>query len=426
MTPLQALDSAAAARPRELKDAPQRWWLVVLMSIGMLICYMHRGALSVAVPFMIKDLGLSTAVAGVLLSAFFWPYAFMQAPAGWAVDRFGVRRVYAWGYALWALAAAALGAARGLVTLAALRALLGVGQSVIFPAHTRAVANWFSERERGTATGIANSGSRLGQAAVNGLGALLIAAIGWRYFFLALGLLPLVWLLPWLLFMKRWDGGAAALDKPSGSPMASFLASFALLKQRSMLGICLGFFCYNYAWILLYTWLPGYLVVERKFSPREMAFFSSIPYLAGFGIALLAGVLADWFVRRGFNEVRVRKFFMTGGMAGACLIVPAGLTNDKLTAVWLLSFAVCSLSISGITTWALTQAVSERQIAGTAGGLQNFSGNIGGIIAPALTGFIAHKTGSFALALGLTGGLLVVGIVIYWLLVAERIKPQPT
>lgn len=103
------------------------------------------------------------------------------------------------------------------------------------------------------------------------------------------------------------------------------------------------------------------------------------------------------------------------------MIVPAGMVEDKLTAVWLLSVALCSLSVSGITSWALLQAVCEKKVVGTAGGLQNFFGNVGGIIAPALTGFIAHATGSFALALGLTGALLVVGIAAYWLMVSGRV-----
>ncbi len=92
-----------------------------------------------------------------------------------------------------------------------------------------------------------------------------------------------------------------------------------------------------------------------------------------------------------------------------------------MAAVWLLSAALCSLSVSGITSWALLQAVCEKNVVGTAGGLQNFFGNLGGIVAPALTGFIAHATGSFALALGLTGALLVAGIVVYWLMVSERV-----
>ncbi len=407
----------------ELKHSAQRWLLVALLHLGMFSCYVNRGALSVAAPFMIKELGLSTAVMGLLLSAFFWPYSFMQTPAGWSVDRFGVKRVYALGYVVWSLAAAATGLARGLLTLAIARAFLGIGQSVIFPAHARAVANWFSERERGTATAISNAGNRLGQAFVNGIGPLIIIAFGWKLFFLAMGLIPLVWLLPWMNFMRRWEVDTQIDGDDSNSDRkASFTDGFTLLKRRSVFGICIGYFGYNYAWILLYTWLPGYLVVERGFSAREMAVFSSVPYLAGFVIALLAGILADWFVRRGYDETRVRKAFMTAGMAGACIIIPAGMVEDKMTAVRLLTAAVCSLSISGVTSWALTQTVCERKIVGTVGGVQNFFGNLGGIVAPALSGFIAHTTGSFALALGLTGVLLVGGIAAYWLLVSERVE----
>ncbi len=426
--PHTAIEEAPRLSQHDLKDSPSRWVLVVLLHLGMFSCYVNRGALSVAAPFMIKELGLSTAVMGVLLSAFFWPYSFMQMPAGWAVDRFGVKRVYALGFTIWSLAAAATGLARGLVALVFMRACLGVGQSVIFPAHARAVANWFSERERGTATALSNAGNRLGQAFVNGAGPLLIAAFGWHLFFLSTGLIPLVWLLPWMIFMSRWEGKkaetTAAGDDTNHHREPSFLEIFALLKHRSVLGICLGYFGYNYAWILLYTWLPGYLVVERGFSSREMALFSSVPYLGGFVIALLAGVMADWFVRRGYHELRVRKVFMVAGMAGACIIIPAGMVADKMTAVLLLAVAVCSLSISGVTSWALTQVVCEKKIVGSVGGLQNFFGNVGGIIAPALSGFIAHTTGSFAQALVLTGALLVAGIFAYWLMVSEKVKME--
>src|SRR5262245_31471214 len=82
----------------DLKDSPMRWWWMLLLVTAMLVCYSHRGALSVAAPFMIEELGLSKTVMGILLSAFFWMYAFMQMPTGWLVDRFGVRRAYALGY----------------------------------------------------------------------------------------------------------------------------------------------------------------------------------------------------------------------------------------------------------------------------------------------------------------------------------------
>jgi len=346
----------------------------------------------------------------------------MQAPAGWAVDRFGVRRAYACGMGLWSLASAATGLAGGLFSLIVARVALGIGQSVAFPATTRAVANWFPDHQRGTATACSNTGNRVGQVVVNGVGTLLIAASGWKLFFIGSGLLGLLWLPAWLLFLSRWETQKSpGTSESTSSAFASFLSGFRLLKHRSFLGICLGYFAYDYTFYVMLTWLPGYLKLERGFSASEMALFSSIPYLANIPLMFLAGMLSDWFVRRGYNEIRVRKSIMIVGMIGALLIVPAGIVEDRMTAVWLLTLTQCSIGITGIIAFTLTMAVCEKRIAGAAAGLQNFSGQIAGVIAPALTGFIAYRTGSFALAMGVAGALLAAGIAACWLLVKERV-----
>src|SRR5262245_6444639 len=92
-----------------------RWWLAALLTTGMIFCYAQRGTLSVAAPFMIRDLGINTETMGLMLSAFSWFYCFMQVPSGWFVDRFGVRRAYAFGFALWSLACSLTGASRSIL-----------------------------------------------------------------------------------------------------------------------------------------------------------------------------------------------------------------------------------------------------------------------------------------------------------------------
>ena len=97
MTPAETMpvnEAAKDLRPA-LKDLPQRWWLMVLLVFAMIFCYGQRNALNVASTSMSADLGFNPAKTGVLFSAFFWVYAFMQMPSGWLVDRFGVRRTYA-------------------------------------------------------------------------------------------------------------------------------------------------------------------------------------------------------------------------------------------------------------------------------------------------------------------------------------------
>ena len=410
----------SSASTIELKHSPQRWYLAALLTTGMIFCYAHRSALGVAAPFMIKDLGLNSAVMGILLSAFFWSYALMQVPAGWLVDRFGVRRSYAVGFLFWSLASAATGMAGSLVGVASLRMAVGVGQSVSFPASARAVANWFQESERGFVSALYLTGVRVGAALVGALG-VYVSRSNWKLFFLLTGLVPLIWLFPWMRFLKGWDDRRLGTASSARSA-ESFLSSLSLLKQRTVLGIFLGFFAYDYAWYVYLTWLPGYLVIERGFTAREMGIYSSVPYLVMSVIIMLSGVLSDWMVRRGAPEIRVRKSFVIVGLLIGCLIIPAGMVEEKMTAIWLLTVSLCGLGICSPNTWTLTQAVSAKNVVGTVSGIQNFGGNLGGILAPALTGFIAHATHSFALALGLTGAVLIAGVFAYWLLISEQIR----
>lgn len=342
---------ATAALKLEIRDRPERWGVAALLVTAMFFCYAHRGALSVAAPYLREQLGLSRSVMGLLLAAFFWSYSLLQVPAGWLVDRFGVMRGYAAGFALWSLALACTGYARTVVALIALRLLLGIGQSSAFPASARAVSNWFQVRERDTVTACYLTGVRLG--------------------------------------------------------------------HRSVLGIFIGFFAYDYVWYVFTNWLPSYLVEERGFTTREMGIYSSVPFVGMSLVIMLSGIVSDALVRRGYAEVRVRKALIATGLTVACLVVPAAMVSDKMVAVWLLTFSLSGLAIATPNTWTLTQAVCSPHIVGTVSGMQNFGGNLGGSIAPALTGYIADQTGSFVLALSLCGVILVIGILAYLLLVSK-------
>jgi len=409
-----------------LRESSQRWWLMALLVSGMVFCYSQRGALSVAAPFMIHDLGLSPSTMGVLLSAFFWSYSLMQIPAGWLVDRLGVRKAYGIGFAIWSAATVSTGFAGRLGSLISARIALGLGQAAAFPASARAVSNWFRDRERGTVTGSYLTGVRLGQALVSAVGAVILARHGFKYFFVLIGIVPMIWLLPWFLFLRKWErpdaGGAAAGTNTAAAPAITFVRSLALIRQRSVLGIFLGFFAYDYAWYVFVNWLPSYLMMERKFSATEMGLYSSVPYFAMSATVLLSGFFSDALVRRGFREIRVRKVLVIFGLLACCLIVPAGLVEDKMAAVWLLTLALAGLGVATPNTWTLTQAVCSRNIVGTVSGIQNFGGNLGGILAPLLTGFIAQATSSFALALGVTGGILILGALCYLFLVSRQIE----
>src|SRR5260370_7925160 len=148
LSELKITDSRPLRVAPALDALPQRWWLLALLFTAMLISYVHRSALSVAAPFISRDLNLSKAEMGILLSSFFWVYAFMQVPAGWIVDRFGVRRAYSFGFIFWSLASSFTGFGAGVASLLGLRVATGAGQGITFPASARPIAHAIHDRGR--------------------------------------------------------------------------------------------------------------------------------------------------------------------------------------------------------------------------------------------------------------------------------------
>src|SRR4029079_10639443 len=114
---------------------------------------------------------------------------------------------------------------------------MGVGQSGAFRASARTVANWFPDTERGLVNSSYLTGVRLGQALVNAAGVGLIAAFGWRGFSAVAGLAPLVWTVPWLASLGRWEAPDVSSANRTPSPVSrfTFASSFGLLRRPTVL-----------------------------------------------------------------------------------------------------------------------------------------------------------------------------------------------
>src|ERR1035438_2742958 len=155
---------------------PVRWAVIGVLSLGMIIAYVSRSALAVplALPEFIRSFHLSITDRGVLNSAFFWTYAVLQIPAGWVVDRYGVKFPYFLGFTIWCLASASTALTRSIPQLIVVQVLLGVGQAVVPPASYRWIRYHFVEKERGLAVGLYMTGTKIGPAIGAPLAAWLI------------------------------------------------------------------------------------------------------------------------------------------------------------------------------------------------------------------------------------------------------------
>src|SRR5882762_6565282 len=246
---------------------------VILLHVAILINYIDRTNLSIASPILRVELGLSPAQIGFLSSAFFYTYSACLFFIGWFIDRFNVNYVLGVGFLLWSAATAATGLVHGFALLFAMRLLLGGGRSVAFPSFSKVLSNYVPEHARGIANGIIIAGMRTGPA-IGALGAgLLMAKYGWRPVFIGIGLVSLLWLPLWFLFMPR---GAGLAHASSQSVQPSTLEIFA---QRSFWGVTIGHFAANYYIYFMLTWLPVYLVQERHLSLEEMPKIGALYYL---------------------------------------------------------------------------------------------------------------------------------------------------
>ncbi|MGH9741490.1 MAG: MFS transporter [Candidatus Acidiferrum sp.] len=330
-------NSAIAPRqaPTDVALAKALSPVVLLLAISVFINYIDRGSLSIAAPAIKTELLLSPWQLGILLSSFFWTYTAFQIVSGWLVDRFEVNWVIAGGFFLWSIATAATGLVHGFELLLVVRLILGIGESVAFPSYSKILAKHFPESLRGRANSFIAAGIAGGPAFGVFFGAILIAHYGWRPFFLGLGLLCLLWLLPWLIWMPKGPGFAASsAAKPPG--IAEILA------QRSAWGTFGGLFSYNYLSYFLLTWLPFYLVRERHFSMENMGKIGGAAYLTLAASALISGWLSDFWIARGVSPTRVRKTFTALGLGLAscfCIAVVVFAFDSRLA----LFFSFCHL-----------------------------------------------------------------------------------
>src|SRR4051794_2819417 len=175
-----ATDRAGARVAPRRPRGNVRWVVVLLLFLGTTIVYVDRANLSAAIPQIQKEFALSSTQVGLVLSGFFWTYAVFQLVSGWFVDKVGVRVAYTGAALLWSLFTAMTALGRGFASLFGLRLLLGIGESPAYPCNAKAVREWVPKQERGLATGVFDSGSRVGTALALPIVVVLIALAGWR------------------------------------------------------------------------------------------------------------------------------------------------------------------------------------------------------------------------------------------------------
>jgi cyanate permease len=240
----------------------------------------------------------------------------------------------------------------------------------------------------------------------------IMLRLGWRSMFVLLGVLGIVVAFAWLLlYRERKD---TIWRDTEIAPQMSESATKALLRQRTVWGMMLGWGGINYtAWLYL-AWLPGYLQEQRHLSISQSGWLTSLPFLAGALGMYLCGFVADRLAISGVPLARIHRYNLVLGMSvsAACTLLVA-ICHSTLEAVAGISLALFAIHYAGTSGWGYVQTIAPLRLVVSLGALQNFAGFLIASAAPVVTGWLLDRSHSFGMALSLCSVVTLLGALSY-------------
>ena len=409
-----------------------RWTIVALLFVATTINYIDRQVLGILAPTLQRELNWTETNYGDIVSWFSLMYAFGFLVAGHLIDRFGIKRGLGTAVVAWSLAAMAHAVARTAAGFSIARALLGVGESAVFPGALKAIAEWFPKRERALAAGLSNAATNMGAI----LAPLLVPAIalrwGWQWAFIITGALGFLWLGLWIPLYRepalhprvtpaelqhiRSDGPEVTQDR---------VPWVRLLGYRQTWAYAVGKLLADPVWFFYLFWLPKFLDAQYGVKLSGLAAPLVVAYLVADVGAVGGGWLSSALITRGWSANRARK---TAMLLMACLIVPtvfAPRAPNMWAAVLTVSVALAAHQAWSANVFTLPSDMFPRSAVGSVVGIGAFTGAMGGVIFQRLIGRILDANGNNYTPIFIyCGGAYLAAWVIIHLLV-PRLEPAP-
>jgi sugar phosphate permease len=416
----------------------RRGWVYALTLALVAINYMDRSALGIVAQAIRGEFKLSPIEMGYLFSSFFWTYVICLLPIGIMLDRFSTKSINSAGIVLWSIAMVATAGVWSFASLIGARLLMGAGEATSIPSCGRIVREWMPASERGVANAFWSAGSFLGPA----IGAIVVASLtsgwGWRAAFIVLGVVGLVWLACNLIWFDKpekagWltadernkiltERAAGAVDEigQHGSPGVLL----ELIKSPSMWGIMIAQATGIYTLYLLLFWMPSYLQDTKHLTIMKTGLYTAIPWAVAVPVSILLGLTSDRLLKGNSLLAGGRRamVIVTFLLAAFCALVPFTDNTSLIIVLFAISLSGMNAAIS-LTVTLVTDLVHRARDVGKAISLCIFAGNICGLLAPIVTGYIVAGFGSYDWALWIAGIMLLIGAAAVGILTRKVILP---
>ncbi|PPS14060.1 hypothetical protein GOBAR_AA06523 [Gossypium barbadense] len=390
--------------------------------------------MSVAVVPLADKLGWSSSFLGIVQSSFLWGYIFSSVIGGALVDKYGGKRVMAWGVALWSLATLLTpwAANHSTFALLAIRAFFGLAEGVALPSMST-ILSWFPGHERASAVGFSMAGFHLGNVVGLILTPIMLSTIGIAAPFILFSSLGLLWLSSWVYkvtsdprespFITKSELTsiqAGKTDPPTTT--AEFPPIGLLLSKLPTWAIIFANVTNNWGYFVLLSWMPVYFKTVFNVNLKQAAWFSAFPWGTMAVSGYIAGAISDSLVKAGYSKTCVRKIMQSIGFTGpgVSLLCLNFAKSPEMAAVFIT--AALSLSSFSQAGFLLNMQDIAPQYAGFLHGIANSAGTLAAIISTIGTGYFVQWLGSFQAFLSLTACLYFI-TTIFWNLFAtgERV-----
>jgi len=387
-----------------------RWVIIALAFLAIIINYLDRSALSYAIGPLQETYGLTNTDFGLIASAFGVGYLVMTVGGGILVDRFGARKIWTLFAIFWSISCAAIGLATGFFWLFLFRMLLGVAEGPGFPALTRVCADWLPIKERARALAFALAAVPFASVIGAPLISHLIAIVGWRIMFFILGGVGIIWAVIWYVYFQDQPKNSRYvtteeldyIEQEHGSMIHKTKTSWKfILSNRTLLINNYAFFTFGYLLFFAITWLPGYLEQTYHMHIKEVGWFLIAPWLTATILILVGGWISDflWQKTKSIRIARLHIIWICQLLSVLCFL-PVLFTHSIIVTAISISLGVGLGLMPNAAFYAINADLAYDRAA-TSLGIMDAAFAFAGILAPFLTGWIAHLTGSFTAAFSL-------------------------
>jgi MFS transporter, ACS family, hexuronate transporter len=398
--------------------------------------YMDRQVLAVLKTNLQHQFGWNEIQYGHLVFAFQTAYALGMLVVGRFIDRLGTRVGYAVTILFWSLASIAHGFMNSLGGFLAARFALGFGESGVFPASLKAVAEWFPKKERALATGIFNAGTNVGAALTPLLVPFIFARWGWRGCFFSVGALGFVGLALWLWLYRPPEEHAQCSTeelqhiRSDGAESSGRFNLREILRHRQTWAFVSGKFLIDPIWWFYLFWIPDFLERRHGLSLRQIGLPILVIYvLADFG-SVAGGWLSSFLLHRGKTVNLARK---TALLVSAICVVPiifASRVNSVWAAVLLVGLAAAAHQGFSTNLLTLPSDMFPARVVASVAGLGGAAGAVGGMLIAEVVAHILQWTGSYTIPFFIAGSAYLLALAVMQLLApnleAVRIAIPPT